>query len=105
MGRREVDDYFSTSLLAATADTIVFRGRGLLYAVAASGIGAAGSVAIRAGVNALAPIKAYLYAQNGGTAHLGLKEAVLFENGCFLDVAATTSVTVQWAPAPPDFEE
>ena len=105
MGRKEVDDYFPTALLAATADVIVFRGRGLLYGVAACGVGGAGSVAVRAGQNALGTIKGYVYAPTTGTEHLDLKHPVLFENGCFLDVAATTYVTAQWAPAPPDYEE
>lgn len=105
MGRKEVDDYFPTGLITGAADFIVSRGRCLVYGVTVCGVGGAGSVMLREGKNALGIAKLPVYAVENSTEHVGFRSPVLFELGCFADVAATTEVTIQYAPAPPDYTE
>ena len=98
---RDIEDYFPSSFVTVSGDTVVFNTRGILHSILVVGVGGASGATIRRGVNALGEPVFPFKVLSGDSIPMSFPEPLYFENGCFIDVDdGNVSVTVQYSPLP-----
>lgn len=100
MGGREVDDYFPTIMVEVTTDLVIARGPCLVYGFGVTGSGGAGSVTLRQGTSDKGQAMRTLGAVDTESRVSDFPDPIYCPSGAFLDVAANTVASVQYAPAP-----